>query len=105
MNIYIFGLFYDLSTIFVSFFFMILDELAFLTPPSPPGFSFSERIADGVRYNFFKHSFMGFLKKILFIYLTEITSSQERQTERVGEAGSLPSREPDVGLDLRNLRP
>ena len=44
--------------------------------------------------------------KILFIYLTDRDHKQaERQAEREGEAGSLLSREPDVGLDPRTLRP
>ena len=49
-----------------------------------------------------------FFLKILFIYLTEITSRQrgrqrerEREREREEEAGSPPSREPDVRLDPR----
>ena len=42
--------------------------------------------------------FFWFFKKIFFIYLTEITSR-----EREEEAGSLQSREPDVGLDPRTL--
>ena len=42
--------------------------------------------------------------KILFIYLTEITSRQRgRQREREEEAGSLMSRQPDAALDPRTL--
>ena len=40
----------------------------------------------------------------IFIYLTERNQKQaERQAEREEEAGSLPSREPDAGLDPRTL--
>ena len=55
-----------------------------------------------------------FLFKILFIYLTDRDHKKaKRQAEREGEAGSLLSREPDVGigdsgtsgLDPRTLRP
>ena len=48
--------------------------------------------------------------KILFIYLSGTEgerASEHRQTERQaeaeGEAGSLPSKEPDAGLDSRTL--
>ena len=49
---------------------------------------------------------MIFLKD--FIYLTEITSRQrgrQREREREEEAGSLLSREPDLGLDPRTPGP
>ena len=45
-----------------------------------------------------------FFLKILFVYLTEITSSREAGRERGREAGSPLSREPDVGLDPMTLR-
>ena len=52
-------------------------------------------------------SIINFFLKILFIYLTERERSQvgrEAGREREEEAGSLPNREPDVGLDPRTLR-
>ena len=43
-------------------------------------------------------------KKILFIYLTKREHKQgEQQAEGEGEAGSLLTREPDVGLEPRTL--
>ena len=55
-------------------------------------------------YHFSETSFFFFLK-ILFIYLTDRDHKQaERQAEREEEeAGSLPSREPDAGLNPRAL--
>ena len=52
--------------------------------------------------------FILFYFKIVFIYLREgERASEHRQTEgqaeAEGEAGSPPSKEPDVGLDPRTL--
>ena len=56
------------------------------------------------------HASFFFFFKILFIYLSGIEgerASEHRQTERQaeaeGEAGSPPSKEPDVGLDPKTL--
>ena len=54
---------------------------------------------------FFKEC-VSFFFKILFIYLTERDTAREgTQAGGVGEgeAGLLPSREPDVGLDPKTL--
>ena len=58
-----------------------------------------------VRSNWSKVGFFCFFLKILFIYLTDRDYKQaEMQAEREEEAGSLPSREPDAGLNPGTLR-
>ena len=50
--------------------------------------------------------FFNFLKKILLIYLTKREGAQAGEGAKgEGEAGSPLSRESDVGLDPRTLRP